>query len=116
MTLSLYILTYGALFLSGWRRGWDSNPRSACTDNGFQDRHHRPLGHPSIVNIIYPANWLASMFIILGSQHPVKAFGSGFLPFGRNRQDGFFLMINREIDYVAGEGVKSVTVAFSVFW
>ncbi|GAH91666.1 unnamed protein product, partial [marine sediment metagenome] len=30
-----------------WRRGWDSNPRSPCGDNGFQDRHHRPLGHPS---------------------------------------------------------------------
>jgi hypothetical protein len=29
------------------RRGWDSNPRSACTDYGFQDRPNRPLWHPS---------------------------------------------------------------------
>src|SRR4029450_2130550 len=31
----------------GGRRGWDSNPRSACTDSGFQDRCDRPLCHPS---------------------------------------------------------------------
>jgi site-specific DNA recombinase len=30
-----------------WRRGWDSNPRYACTHNGFRDRHNRPLCHPS---------------------------------------------------------------------
>ena len=30
-----------------WRRGWDSNPRSLESENGFQDRHHQPLGHPS---------------------------------------------------------------------
>ena len=30
-----------------WRRGWDSNPRSACADNGFRDRPVRPLRHPS---------------------------------------------------------------------
>ncbi len=29
------------------RRGRDSNPRSACTDSGFQDRCIRPLCHPS---------------------------------------------------------------------
>ena len=30
-----------------WRRGWDSNPRDPCGPAGFQDRYHRPLGHPS---------------------------------------------------------------------
>ena len=30
-----------------WRMGWDSNPRSACTLGGFQDRCLKPLGHPS---------------------------------------------------------------------
>src|SRR5512135_962352 len=29
------------------RRGWDSNPRLACTNYGFQDRPNRPLWHPS---------------------------------------------------------------------
>ncbi len=29
------------------RRGWDSNPRMACTIYGFQDRPDRPLWHPS---------------------------------------------------------------------
>ena len=29
------------------RRGRDSNPRSACTDSGFQDQRIRPLCHPS---------------------------------------------------------------------
>src|SRR6266511_4459385 len=28
-----------------WRRGWDSNPRYACTHNGFRDRPNRPLWH-----------------------------------------------------------------------
>ena len=31
----------------GWRMGWDSNPRWACTHAGFQDRCLKPLGHPS---------------------------------------------------------------------
>jgi hypothetical protein len=30
-----------------WRKGWDSNPRWACTHAGFQDRCLKPLGHPS---------------------------------------------------------------------
>lgn len=30
-----------------WRMGRDSNPRRACTLNGFQDRRNRPLCHPS---------------------------------------------------------------------
>src|SRR5437899_2433411 len=32
-----------------WRRGWDSNPRWACTHGGFQDRCLKPLGHLSAV-------------------------------------------------------------------
>ena len=30
-----------------WRRGRDSNPRYACTHNGFRDRPIKPLWHPS---------------------------------------------------------------------
>ena len=30
-----------------WRRGWDSNPRTARTVNGFRDRPIRPLWHLS---------------------------------------------------------------------
>ena len=32
---------------TGWRRGWDSNPRAASAAAGFQDRCLQPLGHPS---------------------------------------------------------------------
>ena len=32
---------------SGWRRGWDSNPRSTCAETAFRERHHEPLGHLS---------------------------------------------------------------------
>jgi hypothetical protein len=38
---------FTALFGSKWRRGWDSNPRYACTHNGFRDRPDRPLWHLS---------------------------------------------------------------------
>ena len=38
---------FTALFGSNWRRGWDSNPRYACTHNGFRDRPDRPLWHLS---------------------------------------------------------------------
>ena len=31
----------------GWRRERDSNPRYPFGYNGFQDRRHQPLGHPS---------------------------------------------------------------------
>ena len=34
-------------FRHDWRRGWDSNPRWACTHNGFRDRPDRPLRHLS---------------------------------------------------------------------
>src|SRR5471032_34232 len=35
-----------------WRRGWDSNPRYACTHNGFRDRPDRPLWHLSGATLI----------------------------------------------------------------
>ena len=35
-------------FVLNWRRGWDSNPRYACTHNGFRDRPNRPLWHLSV--------------------------------------------------------------------
>ena len=38
---------FTACFEAGWRRGWDSNPRYACTHNGFRDRPDRPLWHLS---------------------------------------------------------------------
>jgi hypothetical protein len=38
---------FTAYFEAGWRRGWDSNPRYACTHNGFRDRPDRPLWHLS---------------------------------------------------------------------
>ena len=38
---------FTALYAGKWRRGWDSNPRYACTHNGFRDRPDRPLWHPS---------------------------------------------------------------------
>ena len=34
-----------------WRRGWDSNPRWACTHGGFQDRCLKPLGHLSLIGV-----------------------------------------------------------------
>ena len=33
----------------GWRRGWDSNPRSSYPDYGFRDRPIRPLSHLSVL-------------------------------------------------------------------
>src|SRR5271155_5655099 len=36
------------------RRGWDSNPRMACTIYGFQDRPNRPLWHPSLIEKLGP--------------------------------------------------------------
>ncbi len=39
----------GAPMVELWRRGWDSNPRTACTVNGFRDRPDRPLRHLSKV-------------------------------------------------------------------
>ena len=33
--------------LTGWRRGWDSNPRDPFGPNGFQDRRSQPLSYPS---------------------------------------------------------------------
>jgi hypothetical protein len=36
-----------------WRRDRDSNPGSACTDNGFRDRRIRPLCHLSAVVVAW---------------------------------------------------------------
>ena len=33
------------IYVPGWRAGWDSNPRRACTLAGFQDRCIQPLCH-----------------------------------------------------------------------
>ncbi len=33
----------GLIGLLLWRRGWDSNPRSACADACFQDKCTSPL-------------------------------------------------------------------------
>ena len=37
-----------------WRRERDSNPRYPFGYNGFQDRRHQPLGHPSAPFRSYP--------------------------------------------------------------
>src|SRR3546814_20877141 len=31
--------------LAGWRKRWDSNPRTGCPVAGFQDQFLKPLGH-----------------------------------------------------------------------
>jgi hypothetical protein len=36
--------------MTGWRRGWDSNPRDPFGPNGFQDRRSQPLSYPSVFN------------------------------------------------------------------
>ena len=36
----------------GWRRGWESNPRSSYPDTGFRDRHFRPLSHLSALSAV----------------------------------------------------------------
>jgi hypothetical protein len=36
--------------MTGWRRGWDSNPRDPFGPNGFQDRRSQPLSYPSAFN------------------------------------------------------------------
>jgi hypothetical protein len=33
---------------TGWRKRWDSNPRTGCPVAGFQDQFLKPLGHSSI--------------------------------------------------------------------
>jgi hypothetical protein len=33
-----------------WRRGRDLNSRTPCEVSGFQDRHVRPLRHPSVLS------------------------------------------------------------------
>lgn len=52
--------------LAQWRRGRDLNSRSPYEDSGFQDRHVRPLRHPSILCLmkigdcmIPPSNWIS---------------------------------------------------------
>ena len=37
-----------------WRKGWDSNPRYHCWHAGFQDQFLKPLGHPSVTEVIIP--------------------------------------------------------------
>ena len=40
--------------LKRWRRGRDLNSRTPCEVSGFQDRHVRPLRHPSIPCLLDP--------------------------------------------------------------
>lgn len=42
------ILRKSRYFGDSWRRGRDSNPRSACTDSAFRVRRDRPLCHLSV--------------------------------------------------------------------
>ncbi len=45
--------------LSIWRRGRDLNSRMGYPISGFQDRHVRPLRHPSMYHILYNFNAFA---------------------------------------------------------
>ena len=55
---------------TGWRRGWDSNPRDPFGPNGFQDRRFQPLTHPSGV---FQFNWQILAFQPCRSRHvPVQ--------------------------------------------
>ena len=38
--------------MTRWRKGWDSNPRYPCGHAGFQDRCLKPLGHPSVFDVV----------------------------------------------------------------
>ena len=39
-----------------WRKGWDSNPRYHFWHAGFQDQFLKPLGHPSVTEVIIAVN------------------------------------------------------------
>src|SRR5690606_11627165 len=71
-----------------WRRGRDSNPRNACTLNGFRDRPDRPLRHLSVWLVAFPSKgktrWVAWVGAIWHSR-PVPAtpcFGPGQVRLG----------------------------------
>jgi hypothetical protein len=50
---------------TGWRRGWDSNPRDPFGPNGFQDRRSQPLSYPSCI-ISLPTTGLGSNYQHVG--------------------------------------------------
>ena len=47
-------------FSRKWRKGWDSNPRRACTLASFQDWSLKPLGHLSVTLLLYEKTISAS--------------------------------------------------------
>src|SRR5262252_105623 len=51
----------------GWRRGWDSNPRSPCGDTRFRGEPDRPLWHLSVKS--------AAGHIIIVSARLTRLFG-----------------------------------------
>jgi hypothetical protein len=59
-----------------WRRGWDSNPRYACTHNGFRDRPDRPLWHLSGAPLI-GARFCRGNSAVGGTNRPLFSPESG---------------------------------------
>ena len=49
-----------------WRRRRDSNPRYPSGYSGFQDRRHRPLGHPSASKLLPIRRTFALRFFLTG--------------------------------------------------
>ena len=69
---------------TGWRRGWDSNPRDPFGPNGFQDRRSQPLSYPSVYSeaspiVTYSAvadNQWAAMYVAMFIEACARAAGS----------------------------------------
>src|ERR1700728_3894342 len=58
---------------TGWRRGWDSNPRDPFGPNGFQDRRLQPLGHPSVFKLFKHSNLRPASVTVLMVLMPIAA-------------------------------------------
>ena len=54
------------------RKGWDSNPRSACADTCFQDKRTSPLCDPSHMQVLYKS--------ACAEKQSDEAEGTGFEP------------------------------------
>src|SRR6185295_2724265 len=65
----------------GWRRGWESNPRSLCGDTRFRGEPDRPLWHLSVKlsagHIIISAALLTRVFGRVAELADAPDLGSG---------------------------------------
>src|SRR5262245_54494334 len=62
--------------MTSWRRGRDSNPRRACTLNGFQDRRNRPLCHPSAFGELAPNRHSFKTISNCSCVHEIARYGT----------------------------------------